>query len=254
MTSEEISGIISPCLFNILQKSLLSKKFQRGVALNSEDSNIKPRLIPDFARDPKRLKNTGQKYLILALIALSFLGYQPSIQFPHVKQSISFAQEDQTQTIKSDTLPQLQLPHPGYLSTRFSRFHPGVDIATGLGMPIHPVTEGEVAEVNYGIFGYGNHVIIVHAYGLKSLYGHMGRVYAVKGQTVSTEDTLGTVGMTGFTSGPHTHLEIIRNGTPMNPQTLLPPLQNYPSEEYLKPYGGNVEIKNLSKSLKPDFN
>ena len=182
------------------------------------------------------------------------MGYQPVIQFPPVKQSLSFAAENQIQNIEAGVLPEIQLPHPGYLSTKFSRFHPGVDIATGLGMPIHPVTDGEVTEVNYGIFGYGNHVIIAHDYGLKSLYGHMGRVYTAKGQKVSLEDTLGTVGMTGFTSGPHTHLEITRDGKLINPQEVLPTLEVYPSEQYLKPYGGNVESKNLSKTLKPDFN
>ena len=182
------------------------------------------------------------------------MGYQPAIQFPPIKQSLSLASEDQIQNIESAILPQLQLPHPGYLSTKFSRFHPGVDIATGLGMPIHPVAEGDVVEVNFGIFGFGNHVIISHTKGLKSLYGHMGRVYVATGQKVSAEDTLGTVGMTGFTSGPHTHLEITRDEKLIDPQAVLPPLQNYPSEEYLRPYGGKEASKSLSKSLKPDFN
>lgn len=190
----------------------------------------------------------------MAFITLFLLGYQPVIQFPPVKQSLSFAAENQIQNIEAEILPEIQLPHPGYLSTKFSRFHPGVDIATGLGMPIHPVIDGAVTEVNYGIFGYGNHVIVSHEKGLKSLYGHMGRVYVAAGQKVSTEDTLGTVGMTGFTSGPHTHLEITKEGKLLDPQTVLPPLQNYPSEEYLRPYGGAGEGKSQSKSLKPDFN
>ena len=241
-------------MFKILQKSLLPKEFRRGDALNFETSNIKPRLVQSVAKDLKRLKNIRQKYLILAFITLALLGYQPVIQFPPVKQSLSFAAEDQIQNIETEVLPQIQLPHPGYLSTKFSRFHPGVDIATGLGMPIHPVIEGEVTEVNYGIFGYGNHVILAHDYGLRSLYGHMGRVYVVKGQEVSSRDTLGTVGMSGFTSGPHTHLEITRDEKLIDPQTVLPPIQDYPSEEYLRPYGGNAKDQKLSKSLKPDFN
>lgn len=190
----------------------------------------------------------------MGILSLSLLGYQPALQFPPAQQKITLAVEDQTQEIQADILPILQLPHPGYLSGRYSRFHPGVDIATGLGMPIHPIAEGEVIGVNYGFFGYGNHIIISHIKDLESLYGHMGRVYVTKGQKVSAEDTLGTVGMSGFTSGPHTHLEITRYGSFIDPQTILPPLQNYPSEQYLKPYGGDTQDQKLSKSLKPDFN
>lgn len=251
MTNCDFSGKIRFCLFKTLI-SLLPKEFQGRDALNFATSNIKPRLVPSIARDLKRLNNIHQKYLILVLISLFLLGYQPVVQIPPVKQSVSFASEDQTQNIEAEALPQIQLPHPGYLSTRFSKFHPGVDIATGYGMPIHPVVTGEVLEVNYGIFGYGNHVIVSHTKGLKSLYGHMGRVYVTKGQAVSLNDTLGTVGMSGFTSGPHTHLEITRDEKLIDPQSILPPLQNYPSEEYLRPYGGKEE--KLSKDLKPNFN
>lgn len=238
--------------------SLLPKEIQRGVALNFETSNIKPRLIRSVAKDLKRLKNIRQ-ILVLAFITLFLLGYRLDIQIPPVKQNVTFAAEEQIQTIESDVLPEIQLPHPGYLSTKFSRFHPGVDIATGFGMPIHPISEGDVEEVNYGVFGYGNHVTVSHAKGLKSLYGHMGRIYVTKGQRVSLDDTLGTVGMSGFTSGPHTHLEISKDEKLIDPQGILPPLQNYPSEEYLRPYGGftipvGTEQKSLSKSLKPDFN
>lgn len=242
-------------MFKILQKSLLPRGLQRGGALNLEDLKIKLRLTLRLAKGLKRLKNIRQKYFILGFITLFLMGYQPVIQFPPVKQSLSFAAENQIQSIEAEIFPQLQLPHPGYLSTKFSRFHPGVDIATGLGMPIHPVTEGEIMEVNFGLWGYGNHVIVSHMQGLKSLYGHMGRVYVKRGQIVSVNDSLGTVGMTGFTSGPHTHLEIYREGKTIDPLTILPSLQDYPAEEYLKPYGGapTGEHEKLSKTLKPDF-
>lgn len=238
-------------MLKTLHKSLLSGKFQRGVALNFKAFNIKPRLILSAAKDFKRLKNIHQKFAILGLLALFLLGYQPAIHFPPIKQVETYAQE-QIQKIEADSIPQIQLPHPGYLSGRFTRFHPGVDIATGLGMPIHPIADGQVQEVNFGFWEYGNHIIISHSKGLKSLYGHMARVFVKKGQLVSLSDTLGTVGMTGFTSGPHTHLEVTRDGQAINPLTVLPKLQEYPSEEFLKPYGG-AKDQNLSKTLKPDF-
>lgn len=259
MTIVNFSVKICACLLKTRHKSLLSRKLQRGVALNFKAFNIKPRLV--FIRqlakkDLKKLKNIHQKFAILGLLAFFLLGYQPSIHFPLIKQTETYAKE-QIQKIEADSIPRIQLPHPGYLSGRFTRFHPGVDIAIGLGMPVHPITDGEILEVNFGFWGYGNHVTISHTKGLKSLYAHLGRVYVKKGQKVSMADTLGTVGMTGFTSGPHTHLEITRNGSYIDPLTLLPTLQNYPSEEYLKPYAdppSGGQEKNLSKTLKPDFN
>lgn len=144
--------------------------------------------------------------------------------FPPVKQAqVLAANNEQRQEIIASSFPQpVTLPHPGYLSTRFSRWHPGVDIATGLGMPVHPITTGVVEEVNFGFWGYGNHVIISHAGGFKSLYGHMGKIYVKKGQEVTSSSTLGEVGLSGQTSGPHTHLEITHQGDYIDPLTILP--------------------------------
>lgn len=226
--------------------SLLPKKLQRGVALNFEVFNIKPRLVLKGLKDFQRL-------IILATLTLTLLGYQPALNFPPIRQAkvSALTTETQIQEIQSDNMPEFALPHPGYVSTRFNAWHPGVDLATGLGMPIHPIADGVVEEVNFGVFGYGNHVILSHPKNFQSLYGHMGRVFVKKGQIVSKSDYLGTVGLTGFTSGPHTHLEVQKNGAYIDPLKILPPVQDYPSEEYLTPYKGN-ELGE-SKSLKPDF-
>ncbi len=178
--------------------------------------------------------------LVPVFLALFFLlGYQPTLNFPPIKTSFVLAEGNLQKTeIISGVMPMIQLPHPGYLSTRFSTYHPGVDIATGLGMPIHPIADGRVEETNHGFFGYGNNVVVSHINGLKSLYGHMDRIYVKTGQEVKSGDSLGTVGLTGRTSGPHTHLEITKDSKYIDPLTILPSLQDYPSKEYWKPYGG----------------
>ncbi len=186
---------------------------------------LKVYLFPIFARISTKLA--------LGVITLSFLfNYQPEFDFPPVKQDIVKAQFEQTQTINASLSPlKFQLPHPGYLSTSYSRFHPGVDIATGLGMPINPIAEGTVTESGYNIWGLGFMAVVDHGYGYKSTYGHLGRIYTKTGQKVAANSTLGTVGLTGFTSGPHTHLEVTRNGSSIDPLTILPEIRKMPQPQ-----------------------
>ncbi|MCR4306061.1 MAG: M23 family metallopeptidase [Candidatus Daviesbacteria bacterium] len=120
------------------------------------------------------------------------------------------------------------MPHPGYLSTKYSSYHPAVDIATGLGMPIHPIIDGEISQVGRDFFGLGNFVEVSHENGFKSKYAHMGNVYVQRGQKITSENTLGEVGLTGRTSGPHTHLEVTLNGNYVDPMALLPEIPETP--------------------------
>lgn len=235
--------------------------------------NIKPKVRKGFGRlivaprsgiqrDILHIIFHGHKLALTGLILLFFLGYYPTFQltFPPIAQKQVLAQEEQKYEIVSATFPQpIILPHLGYLSTRYSTYHPGVDIATGLGMPIHAINPGVIDEVNFGFFGYGNHIIISHPNGFRSLYAHMGRVYVQKGQSIDTSNILGEVGMTGFTSGPHTHLEITHNGKYIDPLTILPELPQYPVAQYIKPTGASGETalqsqkSELRKTLRPDF-
>lgn len=96
-------------------------------------------------------------------------------------------------------------------------------------MPIHPVISGEVLTVGRDLFGLGNYVELAHEKDLKSKYAHMGKIYVKAGQKVSSENILGEVGLTGNTSGPHTHLEITNNGKYLDPQALLPQLPDMPA-------------------------
>lgn len=159
--------------------------------------------------------------------------------FPPIKPSTVLAEEQAQQIQKGEIITQsfpqpVILPHDGYLSTRFSRFHPGVDIATSLGTPVKPITGGKVLVVNIGFWGYGNHVIVSHTNGFKSLYGHMGKVFVKADREVTTDTALGEVGMTGFSSGPHTHLEITHNDQYIDPLLILPEIstkQSHPLKQ-----------------------
>lgn len=178
-----------------------------------------------------RLPKRFSRLTILFLLILYFLGYHPAADFPPVKLSSTLASQKQEQKseISANSFPTpVILPHPGYLSTRYSKYHPGVDIASGLGMPIHPINPGIIEETGRDFFGLGNYIVVEHTNGFKSKYAHLGKVYVKKNQDVNTETTLGEVGLTGNTSGPHTHLEITRNGNYIDPQTILPEIPDKP--------------------------
>lgn len=176
------------------------------------------------------------RFLIIILIFLSLSGYYPTFGIPPIKQSQVLAQQmaEIGEVVPQSFSKGLILPHPGYLSTRFSNYHPGIDIASGLGMPIHPIIDGTVDEVGHDIFGLGNYVSVAHEKGFRSRYGHMGKIYVKVGDKVTSDNTLGEVGLTGHTSGPHTHLEITLNGHYIDPVTLLPEIPDNPPQELAK--------------------
>ena len=98
--------------------------------------------------------------------------------------------------------------------------HTGTDIAgSGIaGTPILAIESGTVVKAQYGSTGYGNHVIIDHGTNssdgnnYKSLYGHAVTLNVTKGQKVNRGDVIAYVGSTGYSTGPHLHLEIYKNG------------------------------------------
>ena len=93
-------------------------------------------------------------------------------------------------------------------------------------------------------------MIVTHPDGLQSQYAHMGRIFVKAGQAVTPTNTLGEVGLTGRTSGPHTHLEVSKDGRLIDPLTILPSIADYPDPKYLNSVGG----PEMAKILKPDFN
>lgn len=175
------------------------------------------------------------RFFVIILIFLTLLGYHPTFGIPPIKRSSVLAQQMQEsgEVIAQSFSKPLVAPHIGYLSTKFSYFHPGIDIASGLGMPIHPIIDGVIEETGRDIFGLGNYVVVSHEKGFKSKYAHMGKIYAHVGDKVTSENILGEVGMSGRTSGPHTHLEITLDGKYIDPQKLLPEFPTT-SADYLK--------------------
>lgn len=122
---------------------------------------------------------------------------------------------------------QLSIPVTGTISSRFgsrsasrSTIHTGLDISAPNGTGIRPISAGTVTYAAYK-GSYGNLIIIDHGNGVQSYYAHCSALYVSIGQSVDTGTTIGAVGSTGNSTGPHLHLEIRIGGSPVNPQNYL---------------------------------
>lgn len=104
--------------------------------------------------------------------------------------------------------------HPIY---KVRKLHTGMDFTAPEGTEIFATGDGQVIEVESLTNGYGRHVIIRHGFGYETLYAHMHQVMVKKGQKVKRGETIGLVGNTGTSVGPHLHYEVIQNGTKVNP-------------------------------------
>lgn len=123
------------------------------------------------------------------------------------------------------------LPHwpvPGTLSSPFGLrlrgwrpdIHPGVDIASPEGTPVHAIKHGRVRFAGQQR-GYGNVVYLEHRGGTITLYAHLAELRVTTGAQVRRGEVIGTVGRTGNATGAHLHLEIWRGGRPEDPVLLL---------------------------------
>jgi murein DD-endopeptidase MepM/ murein hydrolase activator NlpD len=104
----------------------------------------------------------------------------------------------------------------------FAHFHTGVDIAGPENDPVLAADDGRVVQAVSGSSGYGNYVVLGHANGVTTLYGHLNQILVRPGDQVRQGDTLGLEGSTGYSTGPHVHFEVRLNGVPVDPLNYLP--------------------------------
>lgn len=103
--------------------------------------------------------------------------------------------------------------HPIY---GYSSCHTGDDIGAPSGTPIKAAAAGTVISTTSG-GPYGNNTLISHGGGLVTMYAHQSRFGVKKGDVVSKGQTMGYVGSTGYSTGPHLHFEVHVNGVPWEP-------------------------------------
>ena len=142
----------------------------------------------------------------------------------------SFARDagDLLQTLQS--VP-LGLPHGGALSSQFggrpnpftgrgNESHGGLDFKGTTGEPVHATARGKVTQAGRQ-GGYGNSVTVSHGFGYSTVYAHLSRVDVQLGQSLQPGDTVGLLGSTGRSTGPHLHYEVQWRGQRLDPQSFL---------------------------------
>lgn len=97
------------------------------------------------------------------------------------------------------------------------KFHPGLDFSAPQGTPIYATAEGTVQIAGNLGNGYGNHIVIQHGYSYSTLYGHMSRIKAKRGQRVKRGEVIGYVGSTGKSTGSHLHYEVFKGRKRLDP-------------------------------------
>jgi murein DD-endopeptidase MepM/ murein hydrolase activator NlpD len=86
--------------------------------------------------------------------------------------------------------------------------HFGIDVAGQLGNPIFTADSGVVTYAGWNDYGYGEMIVIDHGSGWQTLYAHLSQVNVTCGQEVNQGDTIGLMGSTGQSTGPHLHFEM----------------------------------------------
>jgi len=133
------------------------------------------------------------------------------------------------QTVKG--LGPITTPYGG--STRFEKFHPGIDVAANIGTPVSSFVSGKVTEVQKNQSptskGFGNYVVITDASGNQHRYSHLNQAWVPIGSTIQKGQKFGTIGNTGstysLTGGTGAHLDYRiknpRTGRYFNPISYL---------------------------------
>lgn len=125
---------------------------------------------------------------------------------------------------------QLARPSNGPITSRYGyrehpvfggqRFHAGIDFGAPNGAPVRSGEAGRVVSAGWR-GGYGNAIVIDHGGGLATLYAHLSSLGVSSGEQVSRGQTIGGVGSTGYSTGPHLHFEVRVDGEPRDPMPYL---------------------------------
>ncbi len=99
-------------------------------------------------------------------------------------------------------------------------YHNGIDMAAPMGFPVKSTMDGKIAFVGRSPI-YGKYIIITHAGGYQSMYGHLSKISVRRGQRISQGGVIGAVGSTGRSTGAHLHFTVYKQGKLIDPLRLF---------------------------------
>jgi murein DD-endopeptidase MepM/ murein hydrolase activator NlpD len=111
----------------------------------------------------------------------------------------------------------------GYRASPFTgvrQFHNGLDIVGRENTPIKAAMDGKVAETGYSAV-FGNFVILTHPEGYQTLYAHLNKINVKQGTSITQGSSIGLLGSTGYSTGPHVHFGVFKRGVAIDPLKLL---------------------------------
>lgn len=183
-------------------------------------SFLKPASI--LARKVFEFKNIQRLFGVLVVASTFSLAV-----FPGSVSGLQTAIETNFSKVNSNvpeitTKNSVRLPVDSFTLTQGYNFlHPGIDLAAVKGSPVYPIMDGVVEKVGHERFAFGNHVIVNHGSGLLSIYAHLSKIEVKEGETVTKDSIVGLVGSTGWSTGPHLHLQVWQENHWANPRAFF---------------------------------
>lgn len=215
-------GLIARLMIKINRKT--KKQIKKKVDLfviNFFSGAIRP--FSRFFRRVFEFAKIRQLFGVLVVSSVLSMAILPSsLSFVQTKVDTNFSEIQTVDPEIVKTEQSIRLPVDSFIvSQGYNFFHPGIDLAAVKGSPVYPIMEGTVISVDHGRFGYGNYVTIDHGSGFKSLYAHFAKIEAKVGEDVNQNSILGLVGSTGWSTGPHLHLQIWDQDKWTNPRAFF---------------------------------
>lgn len=134
---------------------------------------------------------------------------------------LSMVDATQVEEVVTESVYKYPVLEPIGVSQQYHALHWGVDIRAAKGSGVVAIADGVVIEVTSSRYGYGEHVRVAHEGTVASLYAHLDEIYVSVGKKVKRGQVIGTVGTTGWATGPHLHFELTQGERAINPLEVI---------------------------------
>lgn len=193
-----------------------------GDALACAPAAISPRNLGDYGMRIKEIMSPSGRRSKRA--GWAAFGLAALLAIPAGAVQLAYAQ------VASGSAPFMVLPLHGRISSVYGdthsffgkpRVHDGVDIVAQEGAPVVAPAPGRVVHASLHDGDYGVVLVIAHGNGLMTRYAHLESIEVKEGEWVKAGQLIAHVGSTGISTGPHLHLQVLRNGRSINPAEMF---------------------------------